>query len=177
MKLVIDANIAHSAGTSEVPSSRYSRECLNAVLDFKHIAVFSSQLREEWREHSSSYARKWRRSMTARKRIENAEGEEFAPHLDSACACLDQDVWKDALRKDFHLVQAALASDQTILSNERNFPQYVAIACRTVRVLSALYYANPVIERDVCRLWITAGAEKVPDRRIDLWAENHDTRA
>jgi hypothetical protein len=115
--------------------------------------------------------------MTARKRIVNAEGEEFALHLDSACACLEQGAWKDALRKDFHLVQAALAADQTILSNEQNFPRLVAIACRTVRVLSTLYYANPVVERDVCRLWITAGAEKDPERRIDLWVENHDTVA
>ncbi len=173
MRLVIDANIAQSAGRSEVASSRYCRECLNAVLECEHKAVFSQPLREEWREHSSLHARRWWRSMSARRRVEFLEGEEFAAHLDRSCACLEHDRWKEDLRKDFHLIQSALASDQTILSRERDFPKYVAIACRTVRVLSTLYYSNPEAEEEQCILWIKAGAEKHTDRRIDFWVEKH----
>jgi hypothetical protein len=173
MRLVIDANISQSAGSSDVPSSIYSRECLNEVLDQEHRAVFSQQLLTEWREHSSFYARKWLRSMTARKRIENIEGEEFAMYADRACACLEHDRSKEALRKDFHLAQSALASDRTIVSNEREFPAFVAVACTRVRVLSRLYYANPVIEGESCTQWIREGAEKDASRRIDIWAANH----
>ena len=173
MRLVIDANIAQSAGNSEISSSRCCRECLNAVLEHEHTAVFSQPLREEWRNHSSLYARRWWRSMSARRRIEFLEGAEFAIHLDRACACLPHNRWKEDLRKDFHLVQSALASDQTILSNEQDFPRYVATACGTVRVLSNLYYASPQIEQDRCIAWIEAGAEKHANRRIDAWALNH----
>lgn len=175
MRLVIDANIAQSAGISQVPDSRYSRECLNAVLEHRHIAVFSSPLRAEWRVHKSLHARRWWRSMMARKRIEYAEGSEYAQHLDPACGCLERKSWKDDLRKDFHLVQSALASDHIILSNERNLPGFVAIACRKVRVLSTLYYANPAVEREPCIGWIKAGAEKEAGRRIDVWADAHRT--
>ena len=111
--------------------------------------------------------------MSARRRIEFLEGDEFAIHLGPACASLKHERWKDDLRKDFHLVQSALASDQTILSNEQNFPKYVRMACRTVRVLSTLYYANPLAEEEQCILWIKAGAEKGPTRCIDVWAQNH----
>jgi hypothetical protein len=172
-RLVIDANIAHSAGTCEVPSSRYSRTSLEVVLEGDYVAVFNQSLRQEWKDHSSKYARIWWRSMAAQKRIEDTEGEEFAQHLDRACLCLEHDTWKDALRKDFHLVQSALASGQTIISNEKHFPFFVATVCHTVKELASLYYANPTVEGDICILWIKAGAEKDTARRIDVWAENH----
>jgi hypothetical protein len=66
-----------------------------------------------------------------------------------------------------------LASDQTIISNEKNLPKFVTIACSRVQLLSTLYYANPAAERDTCVQWIKAGAEKDADRRIDIWAQNH----
>jgi len=171
--LVIDANIAHSAGTGEVPTSRYSRTSLEIVLQGEHIAVFNPSLRQEWKNHSSKFARIWWRAMSARRRIEDREGGEFSQHLDRACACLEHPSWKDALRKDFHLIQSALATDQTILSNERDFPRFVAAVCRTVHELSTLYYGNPAAEGDVCILWLQAGAEKDADRNISVWAENH----
>ncbi len=173
MRLVIDANIAHSAGSSNVPDSRYSRECLNAVLEHDHVAVFGRPLREEWKEHSSLHAKRWWKSMTARKRIEFLDGEEFAFLQERACACLKQDRWKDDLRKDFHLVQSALASGRTILSNERNLPKYLAIACSEVQVLSTLYYANPALEGKPCMQWLRTGAGAEAHRRIDVWAAKH----
>lgn len=173
MRLVIDANIAHSAGSSEVPSSLYSRECLNAVLNNDHIAVFNSSLRGEWKAHASLFAKRWWRSMAARRRIDDVEGEEFAAHLAPACAYLEEDGWKAALRKDFHLVQSALASDWTILSNERSFPKYVALASRKVRVLSTLYFANPEVEGSPCIVWIKAGADAEAKRHFDVWVASH----
>ena len=172
-RLVIDANIAHSAGAGEVPASRYSRTSLEAVLEGEYVAVFNSSLRAELKDHSSKTFQIWWRSMSAQKRIEDREGIEYAHHLDPACACLEHDRWKEALRKDFHLVQSALASGHTILSNEKNFPKFIAIASRNVRDLSDLYYANPAAEGDICIHWIKAGAERDADRQIDVWAENH----
>ena len=172
MRLVIDANIAQSAGSSDVPISLYSRECLNAVREHGHIAVFTRQLLGEWGDHASLFSRQWWRSMVARRRIEYGEGAEFLIHLERACACLAQDRWKEDLRKDFHLVRAALAADQTILSNEISFPGYLSIAARTVRVLSALYYASPAIEGELCIEWLRAGAPPSATRRIDVWSEN-----
>jgi len=173
VRLVIDANIAQSAGSSDVPISLYSRECLNAVRGCEHVAVFSPQLLHEWREHASQISRQWWRSMAARRRIDYTEGSEFALHLDRACACLEQGSSKDALRKDFHLIQSALATDKTILSNEKNLPMFVAVACRTVVELSTLHYGNPAEEGDKCIDWIKGGADKDADRRIDSWVENH----
>lgn len=175
MRLVIDANIAHSAGSSDVPVSRYSRECLNAVRDHAHIAVFTQQLREEWKEHASRISRQWWLSMVARRRIEYVEGAEFELHLDRACACLAENKWKEDLRKDFHLVRGALAADKTILSNESNFPGYLSVAARTVKILSTLFYGNPATEGEACVQWVLAGAQPERARQIEVWSDNFNS--
>jgi hypothetical protein len=177
MRLVIDTNIAQSAGSSDVPVSFYSRECLNAVREHEHVAVFTRQLLDEWGDHASLFSRRWWKSMAARRRIENVEGAEFVIHLDPACACLAEDKWKEDFRKDFHLVKAALAADQTILSNEMYFPGYLSIAARTVRVLSALYYASPAAEGEPCIEWVRAGAKPEGTRRIEVLVKEPQLKA
>jgi hypothetical protein len=177
MRLVIDANIANSAGSADVPVSFYSRECLNAVREHEHIAVFTQQLLDEWGDHASLFSRRWWKSMAARRRIENIEGAEFMIHFDRACACLAEDKWKEDFRKDFHLVRAALAADQTILSNEINFPGYLSIVARTVTILSALHYGNPAAEGEHCVEWVRAGAQRNGTRRIEVWSANRAARS
>jgi hypothetical protein len=110
--------------------------------------------------------------MRQKNLILDEEGERFSELLGPACDCLAADGPR-ALAKDFHLVQSALASGQTVISNEKHFPELVATACLTVRELGSLFYANPDVEGDACRLWIKAGAQKDMNRRIDVWVEDH----
>ncbi len=177
-QLVIDASIAKGSGDrrfNPIGSSPgdLSRKCLAAVREERHIAVFSCLLRREWRHHASLYSSEWLKTMERKNLVADNEGEEFVGLLGPACACHDSETHRTALAKDFHLVRSALASGQTILSNETNFPTFIAKACPTVHELTSLFYANPAVEGDACRLWIKAGAEKDADRRIDIWARNH----
>jgi len=174
-RLVIDANIAYSAGTSEVPSSFYSRVCLDVILRDEHIAVFNRVLRQEWKNHASVHARRWQVAMEQRRRIEDAEGDEFKDLLDRACARLEGATWENALRKDFHLVQSALATDRILLSNESRLPSHLKASCETVPELRKLFFANPQREQDVCIRWIKAGARRETHRRIDQWSRHHTT--
>lgn len=183
-QIVIDANVAAGSSNDRMfnpilgDGGAQNRQCLQAIWDERHIAVFSLKLRTEWEKHASgrrSYAKQWLRNMEQKSRIVQEEGEQFAELAGSACACLSDAGEKAALAKDFHLIQSALATEQLILSNEVRFPKYVALACTSVQKLASLYYANPVVEGDSCRLWLKAGAEKDADRRIDLWIKNHLT--
>ena len=72
--LVIDASIAMAAGeTSMHPTSRNCREFLQAVLTVCHRMVLTEPIQEEWTRHESRFARTWRKSMMARKKIEIVE--------------------------------------------------------------------------------------------------------
>lgn len=171
-RLVIDANIARSAGRSPVLVSLYSRRCLEAIRLDEHIVVFNSALREEWKKHASLLAKQWQVAMQQRRRIEDVEGTEFAVLLESACDCLTETAWKDALRKDFHLVKSALASGQILLSNESRLPRHLQVACEAVAEFRKLFFACPEREQDECIDWIRAGAKKEPKRRVDRFSSH-----
>lgn len=180
-QIVIDANVARGSSNDRMFNpilgdlGAQSRQSLQAIWEESHVAVFNRNLRGEWDRHTSFYAKRWFRNMQQKNRIIEEDGAQFAYLADPACACLSAAAEKAALAKDFHLIQSALATGQLILSNEIRFPRYVALACAEVQELASLYYANPSVEGNACRLWIKAGAEKDADHRIDVWAENHQT--
>jgi hypothetical protein len=181
-QLVLDASIATGSSdqmynpTGDIAGDR-NRDCLQAVWEEEHIAVFNNELRVEWREHASPSAIAWLQRMAQKSRIIVEEGNTFSELLGPACACQSTEGEKTAIEKDFHLIRSALATGQLIVSNETRFPRYVAGACVSVPKLLELHYGNPVLEGEVCRLWIKAGAEKEANRRIDQWVVNHCANA
>ena len=181
-QLVLDASLATGSSdpmfnpTGGLPGDA-NRRILEAVWKEGHIAVFNRKLREEWRAHAGRSATRWLQLMESKSLTANEEGGTYAVLMAPACDCLSNEGEKAALAKDFHLVQSALATGQLILSNEVRFPRHVAQACSSVKEFAGLYYGNPVVEGDSCRLWIKAGAEKVAGRRIDVWAGNHRATA
>ncbi len=72
--LVIDASIARAAGDMSVdPKSRNCREFLLAVRDHGHRMATTEPIIAEWNRHQSNFARRWRTSMMARKKIKAIE--------------------------------------------------------------------------------------------------------
>lgn len=177
-QLVLDASVALGSNdlmfnpAGDVAGDR-NRKCLQAVWEEEHVAIFNRQLQREWRNHASRYAVDWLQNMTRKGRTLLVEGEAFARLIEPACQCQASDAQTMALEKDFHLVQSALATGQSILSNETRFPRHVANACPTVPELRELHFGGPVVEGETCRLWIKAGADKEHTRRIDVWVETH----
>jgi hypothetical protein len=177
-QLVLDASLALGSNdrmfnpVGDVAGDR-NRRCLLAVWEEEHVAVFNGHLQREWRDHASPFAKAWLQRMIQKSRMVVDEGNGFSRLLQPASDCLPSAGEKADLTKDFHLVQSALATGQLILSNEVRFPRHVTRACAAVPELAQLYYGSPAIEGEDCRLWIKAGADKEPGRRIDNWSANH----
>lgn len=68
-KIVIDADIAHSAGMTDHPVSSSCRSFLNQVSLNGHNPVFCSSLSLEWKNHASGYSKKWLASMVASRKM------------------------------------------------------------------------------------------------------------
>ena len=68
-RIVVDASVARSAGQKPVPDfvSVRSREVLETILRARHKVAFSAEGLAEWREHRSSFARRWLVQMFSRK--------------------------------------------------------------------------------------------------------------
>lgn len=116
--LVIDASVAHASGGENAthPEATHTRDFLQAVLKICHKAVMSPAIRDEWNAHQSGFARAWRRSMVARGKLllsDIDERPDIRKEIKKAAVTNNQ---KDAMQKDCHLLESAIATNQRIVS-------------------------------------------------------------
>jgi len=112
--IVIDASIAQAAGRHNHPVSSGCRAFLEEVRRVGHSLVLSDALMTEWKNHASSLARDWLRSMFARRKV-NRLG--LVPSLRIVVQILRAaPAQQQTVLKDVHLVGAALEADCPVAS-------------------------------------------------------------
>jgi hypothetical protein len=167
VRLVIDASIAMAAGeTSMHPTSRNCREFLQSVLLICHRMVLTRPIQEEWNKHQSGFARKWRASMMARKKIEIFEisldqslQERIAgPEPDTPIAAI--------LEKDRHLIEAAIATDERIASLDDRVRSHLRERARSLGEVASICWVNPEKPNDRAVSWLEQGAPADKTRKL-----------
>ncbi len=112
--LVVDASVAGAAGETDHPTSKSCREVLLNIREVCHRIIMTPLLLAEWKRHESRFARKWRRSMVARRKVRNLKHLCFKlPATDVTCL---NDEENQSLRKDAHLFEGAFEGDGIIIS-------------------------------------------------------------
>lgn len=157
-QLVIDADIVHSAGETEHPISSTCREFLDTVLDVGHHVVMTKAIGEEWHRHISKYSKRWRRRMWARKRVVEITGERDETLRGRIDASVPQDQ-KAMAAKDVHLVEAALATDQLITSQDERVRSALRTASNNVGELKRIVWVNPTRGDEKPIDWLREGAK------------------
>jgi hypothetical protein len=147
-RLVIDASVARASGQTVHPASRRCREFLSAVLKICHRAAITRELAAEWDKHQSQFARIWRAEMRSRGKIvdlPDVTDEEFRGQVD-----LDS----PGVRKDLHLIEAALATDKLIVSlDERARIRF------TIEATADIVWVNAVAVGGHAVYWLKSGAK------------------
>ena len=118
-RLVIDADVVHSAGETEHPVSSACRKFLETVLVVGHRVVITDAILTEWHHHLSRYSRKWLTQMYGRKRVCRIKKEKECDN--NLRKRIDAVVHRDQraiVAKDVHLIEAAFATDQLITSKK-----------------------------------------------------------
>jgi hypothetical protein len=109
-RLVIDASIAGSATEKEHPEAKFCLNFLTRVRDLKYHVVMNEKILEEWNRHQTRYSFQWITYMTERKRVFKgriARNESLRRRMST-----------EAMLKDAHLLEAALATDTRIVSKD-----------------------------------------------------------
>lgn len=130
------------------------------------MAVMSPKLEREWDKHQSKFASGWRVQMTARAlicRVADGTHRKVANAL--ARSSLTQ-AQKKAAQKDFHLVSSALATEQTILSNDDEARNILAAAAAEIDQLQELIWVNPSNVHENCNQWLAEGAKPEQQRYL-----------
>jgi hypothetical protein len=168
MRFVIDADIAHGVSERELDYDPYPTTCRNILRSIRsnfHKLVVTPKIADELRRHGSQFFRIWYFSMVNENKvtfITDFNNENLRAQIRSTINTIyinpDQQVaiW-NIIEKDIHLVEAALITDNIILSNDRQSRDNIH------RVI-----IHPTFEMNLsCILWIRPNFIGVI-----LWIEN-----
>jgi len=166
--LVVDASVARSSGGEEAtyPTSKNCRDCLKTILALPHRVVMSQPITDEWNKHKSAFARGWLVSMTARRRILRVEPEPLEELRQKLQEIAGRQKDADAMLKDFHLIEAALVTDQTVIALDEIVRTLFGTSCQTVGQMKSIVWVNPDKPEEQPFAWLEAGAEPEKHRQL-----------
>lgn len=169
-RLIVNASVARAAG-GEGATAGVSINCTEFLETFRnessHHIVMTPELSEEWNEHQSRFAATWLKSMIARKRfvyIIPPQNRTLSDKIERT-AVRERDI--EVLRKDFHLLQAALVTDQTIILLDETIRGLFKRAAQQVGNIRNIIWVNPdrtAEERPIP--WLRNGAPPEPHRQL-----------
>jgi hypothetical protein len=118
---------------------------------------------EEWNNHQSHFARRWRRSMEARKKVVRVGAPADDNLRDKIKHIASSDKARDAMLKDIHLIEAAKVTDQTVIALDETVRNLFASMSRRVGELRSIVWANPDKTEEQSISWLENGAK--PEKR------------
>lgn len=167
-RLVIDASIARAAGGTEAtyPTSKHCRDFLKATLTICHRMVMTPEIEDEWKAHQSKFASKWRRYMEGKKKIyrpTNTVNERLRAKLARIPV---SSTTKAAMLKDIHLIEAALATDEIVISLDEKVRNFFKASAATLGESKTAVWLNPDKEEEAPIAWLENGAKPEKHRLI-----------
>lgn len=175
-RLVIDASVARSSGGEDAtyPTSVHCRDFLQAVLDICHKVVMTPDIKEEWDKHQSVFALRWRRRMVAKGKFvflkEVSEDKELWDKIDLIAAT---DRQRADMFKDLRLLEAAIATDKTVISLDDNTARtFFSQAAVDINALKEIVWVNPdQVEEETPIEWLESGAKPESKRLLATWCD------
>lgn len=169
-RLVIDACVARAAGGEEAqfPLSKNCRDFLQCVFRICHRALMTPDVRAEWRKHQSSFAGSWFVEMERKGKIVHLDPSandairDAVFHIDGISIQI-----KEAILKDCHLVDAALASDNIIVSRDEIIKNRLVKYLCHMDEIKRIVWVNPgSTDAEQPIAWLKEGAKTDESRRL-----------
>jgi hypothetical protein len=165
-RLVIDASVATSTGEKGQRGVRCQAFLKVMIDETYHRLVMTREIGAEWDIHSHPFARRWRRSMNAKRRVDR-------PNVDhDAVFCLKIERASQtekalvAMEKDLRLIEAARITDNRVISLDDTARSYFSAVSSQVRELRDILWVNPVNDDETATQWLTDGAPNEEQRQL-----------
>ncbi len=162
-RLVIDTDVVYSAGESEHPTASASRNFLETVLEVGHRVVMTDAIQAEWdrniikRKSEYSYSRKWFTRMTDQGKVVEVDGERD-DMLRKRIDALVPPEQRNLAAKDVHLIEAAIATDRLVTSNDERVRGAYRGVANEVEELKQIVWVNPTKDEERPIEWLQNGA-------------------
>ena len=140
------------------------------MLTEQHRVVLSATQYWEWQKHQSGFAKNWLRQMVGKK-LHVVLSPEPDTGLTNGIYALDcTDKVQAEMLKDVHLLENALATDDTVLSLETNVFNLFCTHTAALKIPRPVAWVNPVDEPAACIAWVEAGAQVARARCVPAGA-------
>lgn len=175
-RLVVNASVARAAG-GEGATASVSINCTTFLETFRnqsaHHIVMTPELSEEWNEHQSNFTAAWLTSMITRRRFDYVEPPVNQALRDKIEKTAPNENEIPAMRKDFHLLEAARETDRTIISLDKTARRRFARAALSIDEIKSVVWVNPVFTEEEPLAWLQNGAPPEDCRQLRTWAHSH----
>ena len=164
-QLIVDADIIHAASGNINDLSTRCREVLAVIQQAGHTVIRTPAIEAEWNNHASRHALRWMVEMESRRRLLDVDEADtgLAGALGSLPVLAAE---RKIMGKDCHLLEAALANDQRIISNDEAAYFHFFQASTVISQLRTIMWASPMRDADACADWLAAGAKPETKRKI-----------
>ncbi len=162
-RLVVDASVAGAAGaaTATAPVSTLCRDFLKTLREETRCrVVMPPELKDEWEEHTSRFARRWLTAMTSQGRVifdDVPASVRMRREIERAAAKNQREA--AALRKDFHLIEAAIATDRNVVSLDEIVRRLFKTSAQSVVAIKKVVWVNPANTAERPLTWLRDGAK------------------
>jgi len=174
-RLVVDASVVFGSSTAPSPS-RPIRWCLDAILQVCHRVVMTPDIRKEWRRHASVWCSTWLTAMTARRKaIYDVIPQPVAGLLGAIEAAPWTERKREKARKDVRLVEAAVATDNAVISCDIEARRAFSELAVKVTGIRQVIWVNPRASDQQCVEWLRNGAPLEESRQLGAPAREQNT--
>jgi len=164
--LVIDADVACSSSETikDDPVSTLCQDFLEQVKKICHKAIKTDEIQKEWSNHESRYFRKWSVRMTKGimkifepnpKKIRSVKALKLGSRVEKLVKSPKE---KEAILKDLHLIEAALATDQIVISRDDTTAGLLKKYQDQIPEFQKIIWLNPTKNPEAVIKWLEAGA-------------------
>lgn len=169
--LVVDASVGCAAinEKSVDPTAICCIDLLDAIFEYRYNIAMSEEIENEWeilRSHDTAYANKWLVRMEKRERVTVLQDVIDDDLRNCISGSTHNASTIAAMLKDVHLLEAALATDKTIISRDKKCRRYFKEAASSVLRIAEIAWANPELPEDNAVAWLQHGAPNEKERQL-----------
>lgn len=155
--LVVDACIAKSASENDNPFSTRSRDFFMKLIDSDHSIIMTKPIKEEWDNHASKFSRKVLTSLVSKGKVKFIKYVSVVPDIRRAISGCRDAARVEPMKKDLHLIEAAFAGDQIIISSDDKAKNHFTFVSGDSEMLQLIFWINPTKPEEEFTLWLCEG--------------------
>lgn len=170
-RLVIDASVATSTGERGLRGEMCQTFLRIMIDETAHHLVMTKEIGTEWDIHSHPIARRWRRSMNAKRRVVQPSAERDPDLCIKIERASPTEKALSAMEKDLRLIEAARATDDRIVSLDDKARKFFALVALSVGELREISWVNPAKEEETPAHWLRSGTPNEAERLLHSFAD------